>query len=445
MPVPEYDLRPAVPPLVRDSRFGWLGLTRTRVATTVSSLSASSVPADDIVIRRATADDLDALVALEDASFTSDRLSRRSFRKLIGAGSAVLLVAEDSTATGRPASESVRGYALLLFRAGTGLARLYSVAVAAGHGGRGLGRRLLEAAERAAIALDKVVLRLEVGVGNRPARALYARAGYRCVRRLPGYYENGEDGLRLEKPLRWSFELRRVAPYYAQSTEFTCGPACLMMALARYGVVERLDPVLEVRLWREATTIFMGSGLGGCEPVGMAVAAAEAGLRLELHLSSDGPLLLQTVTNTEKRRVMMLAQQDFAERAARLGIVIRPPLDARAIADAVQGGAMAIVLISGNRMYGQRMPHWVVVHHFLDGHFIVHDPWVVDNGLESITDAMNIPIPLSEFDRMSRFGKRGLRAALMVFGRLGEVPLREPAIMSDQPLPLTTGGVPSHG
>ncbi|MEZ5659711.1 MAG: GNAT family N-acetyltransferase/peptidase C39 family protein [Burkholderiaceae bacterium] len=389
--------------------------------------------ADGVHIRRATLDDLEFLLAIEQASFATDRLSRRSFRKLIGSASAVLLVAESPrSAHAEDTKTDPRcGYALLLFRAGTGLARLYSVAVDAAHGGRGIGHRLLVAVEQAAIALGKVLLRLEVAVSNTGARRLYERAGYRIVRQLPAYYDNGEDGLRLEKALRWRFSPRGRAPYYAQSTEFTCGPACLMMALARYGLIERLDPVLEVRLWREATTIFMGSGLGGCEPVGMAVAATEAGLRVQAHLSGEGPLLLQTVLNPEKRRVMALAQQDFAERAQRLGIEIFPPMDARALAEAVSKDAVAIVLISGNRMYGQRMPHWVVVHDYLDDHLIVHDPWVVDNGLESVTDASNIPIPPAEFERMSRFGKSALRATLLISGRRRRVPLREPAIGLD--------------
>ena len=47
-----------------------------------------------------------------------------------------------------------------------------------------------------------MVARLEVGTENAAARALYARAGYRVAEVLPGYYEDGTDALRLEKPLR---------------------------------------------------------------------------------------------------------------------------------------------------------------------------------------------------------------------------------------------------
>jgi ribosomal protein S18 acetylase RimI-like enzyme len=383
-------------------------------------------------IRRGVPADLDALVALEGRVFTTDRLSRRSFRELLVAKSAVFLVAH------RPAQAggAVVGYALLLFRRGTGLARLYSIAVAPEVAGRGIGRDLLAAAEAAAVDLGKVMLRLEVAVDNGPARALYGRAGYRSVRRLSAYYEDGGDALRLEKSLRPRFGIPSGAPYYAQSTEFTCGPACLMMALARFGLIDHLEPVLEIRLWREATTIFMGSGLGGCEPVGMAVAALEAGLAVELHISEAGPLMLQTVADAAKRRVMSLAQQDFDDRARRLGLRRHPPLDARGLAGRVATDALAIVLISGNRMYGQRQPHWVVAHGLHEGHLMVHDPWVVDDGFESATDAINIPIPLDEFDRMSRFGRAGLRAALLVTGRAANAPARESAILSGLPAAL---------
>lgn len=42
-----------------------------------------------------------------------------------------------------------------------------------------------------------------------------------------------------------------------------------MMVLARHNRETQLDPVLEVRLWRDATTIYMMSGPGGYEPSGL--------------------------------------------------------------------------------------------------------------------------------------------------------------------------------
>jgi ribosomal protein S18 acetylase RimI-like enzyme len=61
---------------------------------------------------------------------------------------------------------------------------------------RGLGWRLLLACER---ALNMPCLRLTLRPSNQGARALYDRAGYVEIDRLPGYYLDGEDGIVMEK------------------------------------------------------------------------------------------------------------------------------------------------------------------------------------------------------------------------------------------------------
>ncbi|MEZ5741178.1 MAG: GNAT family N-acetyltransferase/peptidase C39 family protein [Burkholderiaceae bacterium] len=380
---------------------------------------------DAVIVRRAVANDLDALQALEQTSFTTDRMSRRSLRSMIASPSAIFLVAEAAAASG--AGPRLAGYCLLLFRAGTSMARIYSIAVQPDLMGRGIGRMLMHATERAAIQADKVVIRLEVAESNHAALALYDAFGYRVTRRLPGYYEDGSNALRLEKPLRDALTPPRDIAYYPQSTEFTCGPACLMMAMRRFDPDLSFDPVTEVRLWREATTIFMTTGLGGCEPFGMAVALRERGFEVAVHVNEAAPLLLQTVTNPEKRRVMALAQQDFGQRACALAIPVRDALDAAQLAGHLDAGAIAVTLISGNRMFGLRVPHWVVVHASVDSHLLVLDTWVDPDRLETNSTAINIPIPFDEFDRMSRYGKSGLRASLLVTGLTGASNEADPA------------------
>ena len=371
-----------------------------------------ALPADTR-LRPACTDDLEALLALEEICFTTDRISRRSFRRLIGGDRSRLTVLERAG--------QVLGYALVLLRRGTGLARLYSLAVQPAQLGQGLGRCLLQDAERAAIAENCVFMRLEVALANEHARRLYEAAGYAPIRQLPDYYGDGAHGVRMEKvlaPTGPQVIPERVVPYYEQSTDFTCGPACLLMALAHFDPAIRPDPVLEVRLWREATTVFMSSGLGGCEPVGMALALRERGLDCRIHVSEPGPFLLQTVTAPEKRRVMALAQLDFQRRASALAIPMHGPLPAVALAAELNAGALAIVLISGNRMFGQRVPHWVLAYAATADHILIHDPWVETSALESATNAIGLPVPFAEFDRMSRYGRSGLRATVLVAGPL---------------------------
>jgi ribosomal protein S18 acetylase RimI-like enzyme len=145
-------------------------------------------------VRDATPADLDGLVGLENRCFEADRLSRRSFRKLIGSSTASLRLA---TRAGR-----VAAYALLFFRAGSDVARLYSVAVDPAHRGAGLGPLLLADCEATARARGLGLLRLEVREDNAGAIRLYERLGYEPIGRYPRYYADRTDALRFEKRLR---------------------------------------------------------------------------------------------------------------------------------------------------------------------------------------------------------------------------------------------------
>ena len=203
-------------------------------------------------------------------------------------------------------------------------------------------------------------------------------------------------------------------PYYEQTTDFTCGPCCLMMALARWKPGFELDPVAEIRLWREATTVFMMSGPGGCEPYGLAVAAHEAGLHAQIHVSHPGLLFLDTVRDAEKRMVMELAQTDFRNRVEAHGIPVADALSTDDLRSRIAQGCVVTVLVSGYQMFGKKVPHWILAQGDDGRHILVHDPWVEDEVGETIADAANLPIPYEQFERMARFGRSGLRAAVVL-------------------------------
>ncbi len=147
----------------------------------------------EFVIRPADEGDLEAIFALEGASFVGDRLSRRALRRFLRADHRPLLTARSSG--------SVVGYILLSLRPRSRSARIYSLAVREDQARRGVGRQLLQAAERYARAHGRDFLRLEVRYDNAPAIALYEKFGYRTFGRYPGYYADGAEALRLEKPL----------------------------------------------------------------------------------------------------------------------------------------------------------------------------------------------------------------------------------------------------
>jgi ribosomal-protein-alanine N-acetyltransferase len=144
-------------------------------------------------IRTAHAADLDALVELENRSFVTDRVSRAQYRRHIDSETGIVLVAE---AGGRFA-----GSALVFLRKGSVRARLYSIAIANDSRGMGVGAALLRAAEEAARQSGRTNLYLEVRDDNAAAVSLYESRGYTRGPTLRGFYEDGADARRYEKPV----------------------------------------------------------------------------------------------------------------------------------------------------------------------------------------------------------------------------------------------------
>ena len=145
-------------------------------------------------VRRAEISDLDDLVALEDATFDSDRVSRAQFRRHLDSDTARVLVASAN-------HRRFLGNALVFFRKGSKVARLYSIASLPEARGKGVGTALIEAVEALARQRRCHSLRLEVHTDNQSAMRLYERMGYRRIGFIEGFYENGSDAFRYEKTL----------------------------------------------------------------------------------------------------------------------------------------------------------------------------------------------------------------------------------------------------
>jgi ribosomal protein S18 acetylase RimI-like enzyme len=362
----------------------------------------------DTQVRTAEAGDLAPLLALEHEVFHTDRLSRRSLRRFLGSPHAETLIAEQD---GR-----ITGYALVLFRPQSAVARLYSIAISPHAGHRGLGRALLAAAEEAALKRGSTLLRLEVHEKNERAIALYRKAGYRLFGQHAEYYGDRGNALRFEKRLRPPLTGRHAPPpYFHQTTEFTCGPACIMMALGWAEPSFHATPVLEYSLWREATTIFMTGGPGGCEPYGLAVTLRRHGLRPEIFVSRPGPYFVDTVRAEDRKRVMLAAQAEFQRKAGELHIPSHFfALGESALTEAFDNGAVAIVLVAGYHGVRRRVPHWV----FAFGHegrsIFLHDPAAVrdHDGNALAVETYAVPIPV--YQRWSRSGSDKLQATILI-------------------------------
>lgn len=360
------------------------------------------------MIRDALLTDVPRLVELENACFETDRLSRRSFRHILKKGRAITLVEEDGG--------SVRGYAMVLYRAGVSLARLYSIAVNPEARNLGIGKALLDAAEARAMSLDCVYMRLELRPDNPSAIALYAHAGYRRFGTYDDYYEDHMWALRYEKALAQNLapELVRV-PYYEQTLDFTCGPAVLMMAMKALDASLELSRKTELRLWRESTTVFMTQGHGGCGPIGMALAAYRRGFDVEVFVNHAEAMFVDSVRSEDKKEVIRLVHEDFIDEIKALPVKMHyTALSVREMKEWSKRGAIPVVLISSYRIYRERFPHWVAVTGFDERYVYVHDPYVeYDKGKERI-DCINMPILQSDFQRMTAYGRSPQQAALII-------------------------------
>ena len=362
-----------------------------------------------VLIRNAQLFDLDELVALESACFDTDRLSRRSFKHWTTTDHRALLVAE--------VGKAVAAYILIIYHPGTRLARIYSIAVAPRHRGLGLAKLLLSAGEQAANDNGRLYLRLEVSVDNLPAIKLYEAQGYQKFGIYRDYYQDHKDALRFQKRIRRYRDTlqHRSVHWLRQTTPFTCGPAALMMAM--HGINRSYLPSREeeINLWREATTIFMTSGHGGCHPIGLALAAKRRDFAVEVWINQTGALFIDGVRNDEKKQVVELVDNCFKRQAAEQDIPLHfANVTQNELISVFKAGAIPLILISTFLMDRKKAPHWVVMSGFDDDCLYMHDP-DPDDGRQSEIDCQFIPIAREDFDRMSCFGKNRLRTAVIIW------------------------------
>ena len=145
-------------------------------------------------VRRAELSDLDDLVALENSTFDSDLLSRAQYRRHLDSDTALVLVASAN-------HRRFLGTAVVFFRKGSRVARLYSIASKPEARGKGVGTALLDAVEAAARQRRCLAVRLEVRDDNANAVRLYERHGYKHIGHYPHYYQDGSHAWRYEKAL----------------------------------------------------------------------------------------------------------------------------------------------------------------------------------------------------------------------------------------------------
>ena len=169
----------------------------------------------------------------------------------------------------------------------------------------------------------------------------------------------------------------------------------------------------ELLLWREATTIFMTAGHGGCHPMGLALAARQRGLEARVWCNQTGPLFVDSVRDTEKKAVITTLHNYFVETCKAQSLpVCYEDFSAADLDDAIAAGSIVLVLISTWRLDGRKAPHWVAISGSDEECFYIHDP---DPGEDQVPlDCQHVPITREKFDQMRKYGQAKLRTAVVL-------------------------------
>lgn len=362
-----------------------------------------------VKFRPARVADIPQLLEVEKVCFDYDQLSRRNFHWMIKHAHSIFLVLEYQT--------FIVGYGLVLINKGTGLARLYSICTVNEFQGFGLASQLLLSLEDLAAEKENCAyMRLEVKAGNKGAIKLYKKLGYVQFTKKEDYYDDGATALCFEKRIRSLKKAPRLnIPYYQQGTDFTCGPSCLLMAMKTFNPACEMSLSSELQIWREATTIFMTSGHGGCGPRGLALAAWRRGYKAELYLSHTEALFVDSVRSKDKKKIIELVHKDFDAKLQETNIKLHKKRltldDLRMI---LKKGGVPLVLITTYHFDNNRTPHWVTVTAYDDGFVYIHDP-DQEGEHETVISRVHIPIPEDQFLKISRWGKSKVAATIVVY------------------------------
>ena len=209
---------------------------------------------------------------------------------------------------------------------------------------------------------------------------------------------------------------RGSVPYYNQTTDFTCGPSSLLMAMKALDPKSDLSRTHELLLWREANTIFMGSdGHGGCGATGLALAAYRRGFDVEVWVNHKGTLLGSRPKTRDRAKVMSLLQQADLAEMKRLKIPYRigaPSIDQ--MRDDMADGAVPIVLVSMDYIHKDPTAHWVVVTGIDDETVTVNDPWISANLGYTRRTMRDYVVPRAAFHTMTAYGSKKERATVLL-------------------------------
>lgn len=159
--------------------------------------------------------------------------------------------------------------------------------------------------------------------------------------------------------------MRFNVPYYAQSSEFTCGPACVLMVMKHFNPTIDLSRELEFEVWRQCNMI----GIRGADPYGLSVPLLDAGYEVRLitqrkRVIDRKPWMrrLRRFFTREEIELSFFGMKENQRRALsrNLPVEYKPPRVAD-IVNRVREGFVPVALVHMGVVHSLNIPHWVVV------------------------------------------------------------------------------------
>lgn len=140
-------------------------------------------------IRTAILKDFERIVELEKLCFPKEHAySRRQLKYLLTKANSTVLVESNEGV--------IRGFLIILYRNGTTVAGIETINVDPSNRHKGIGQRLLAAAEEHLRKKGIRKVRLEVAITNKAALSLYEHAGFHKKMLLRHYYYFDHEGTR---------------------------------------------------------------------------------------------------------------------------------------------------------------------------------------------------------------------------------------------------------
>ena len=144
-------------------------------------------------LRRAKSNDLNMLISLERLVFDQHAYNHQQLRYLLTKAKATTYVTKNE--------DGIVGWAIMLWKKSVRVGRLYSIGVRPDHRRKGIANQLLAQLEDDAIQRDCNRTTLETTESNIGGQAFYRARGYVVTEKMPGYFHDGSNAIRMVKRL----------------------------------------------------------------------------------------------------------------------------------------------------------------------------------------------------------------------------------------------------